>query len=61
MAKWKCPNTSNVPDHPVKILFEDDKFKRNVPDGMYWQVPTPKYCEICSRYYTRDECIQVGT
>jgi hypothetical protein len=60
MAKWRCPNKAKVAGHSEKILFSDEKMAPSGEVVPYLQVPKPAYCEICDRYYTRDECVEVG-
>lgn len=62
MSKWKCPNTVNVQDHPVSILFvdeEEDAIGSSVSSRI--EVPKPAYCSYCARSYLKSECIEVRT
>ena len=53
MAKWECPNKAEVHDHPKKVLFEDNDEHNYVSAFV---VPRPEYCNICKRWYTKEEC-----
>ena len=65
--KWKCPNSSNFPNHPDTVLYSDDQvFTGNTNVDIssifprYGYVfPKPVKCRVCGKYYTKDECIEV--
>lgn len=59
MSYWKCPNKAKIPDHKDTILFREESRLLAGFVVPYMQVPKPVLCEICNRYYTRDECIKV--
>lgn len=59
MTVWTCPNKAKIPDHGNKILFEGEQSVLPASEVPYLQVPKPAYCEICDRYYTRAECVEV--
>ena len=59
MAKWKCPNKAQVPDHVEKILFTDEDSSLSNPFAAAMEVPRIEYCDVCNRHYTRAECTTV--